>query len=108
MSTEKMINFMALRQPAAILSALLILVSIGSLAINGLKLGLDFTGGAQVEVSFDKSADLPIIREVLAEQSLQNPVAVYFGSNTEVLIRIQGAMQDGASALINKVLSAGN
>lgn len=105
MSSEKVLNFMAWRKPAAILSLVLIVLSVGSLAVNGLKLGLDFTGGAQVEVSFDKAADLTAIRDLLARQGLENPVAVYFGSDSEVLIRTQGAMEDGAMALLRQRLA---
>ncbi len=105
MSSEKVLNFMAWRKPAAILSLVLIVLSVGSLAVNGLKLGLDFTGGAQVEVSFDKAADIVAIRDLLARQGLENPVAVFFGSDSEVLIRTQGAMEDGALALLRQRLA---
>ena len=39
----KVINFMGQRKLAAVLSIFLLAASIGSLALNGLKLGLDFT-----------------------------------------------------------------
>lgn len=105
MRKEKILNFMFLGKPAFVLSAVLIVVSIGALVTQGLKLGLDFTGGAQVEVSFDKTADLEPIREMLAEQGLQNPIAVYFGSDNDVLIRTQGAMEDGALTEVRQRLA---
>src|SRR5690554_334173 len=105
MRKEKILNFMFLGKPAFVLSAVLIVVSIGALVTQGLKLGLDFTGGAQVEVSFDKTADLEPIREMLAEKGLQNPIAVYFGSDNDVLIRTQGAMEDGALTEVRQRLA---
>lgn len=101
----KILNFMGLRKLTAVLSILAIIVSIASLAINGLKLGLDFTGGTQIEVGFDRPANLNRIREVLVEQGLENPVAVLFGSDSDVLIRTQGSMQDGALLQIDNELS---
>ncbi|MDO3386288.1 protein translocase subunit SecF [Gilvimarinus sp. SDUM040013] len=105
MSSQKVLNFMGARIPATALSVILLVVAIGALAVNGLKLGLDFTGGAQVEVSFSKPADIPRIRSILNEQGLQNPVAVLFGSDTEVLIRTQGAMADGGESALRKRLA---
>lgn len=106
MSTQKVLNFMGVRIAASALSVILLVVSIAALAVNGLKLGLDFTGGAQVEVSFSEPADIPQIRTLLDEQGLQNPVAVLFGSDTEVLIRSQGAMSDGGKTALDRRLAA--
>lgn len=106
MSSEKVLNFMGARLPATALSVIFLVVAIGALIVNGLKLGLDFTGGAQVEVSFSQPADIPKIREVLNAQGLQNPVAVLFGSDSEVLIRTQGAMADGGENALRQRLVA--
>lgn len=108
MTGKKIIDFMGWRKVATGISLVLILGSIASLAINGLKLGLDFTGGSQVEVSFSEPADIPKIRTILNDMGLTNPVAVLFGSNTDVLIRSQGAMQDGAIKTITASLVAIN
>lgn len=108
MTDNKIINFMGWRKVATSISLILVLASIAALAVNGLKLGLDFTGGSQVEVSFSAPANLPKIRSTLEELGLTNPVAVLFGSETDVLIRSQGAMQDGAVNTIAKNLAAIN
>lgn len=102
----KIIDFVRWRKPAAVLSILLVLTSITSLAINGLKFGLDFTGGTQIDVSFDKPADVIKIREVLHREGVENPVVVLFGSDTEVLIRSQGSMQDAAFVNLGRVLTS--
>lgn len=102
----KVINFMGVRKFASAFSILLVIASIVSLAVNGLKLGLDFTGGTQMEVSFEQPADIPQIRSILVDEGLQSPVAVLFGSENEVLIRTQGSMQDGALIKLERELSA--
>src|SRR5690606_10209781 len=105
---QKIINFMGPRKVASALSIVLVLASIISLGVNGLNLGLDFTGGTQIEIGLDQPADVQVIRETLVNQGLNNPMAVLFGSDTEVLIRTQGSMQDGGETRINDALSALN
>jgi len=92
----KIIDFMGKRKLAAVLSILLLIGSIVSLGVNGLQFGLDFTGGTQIEVGYDKPANLEQVRTVLKEQGLENSVAVFFGSDTDVLVRTQGSLQDAA------------
>ena len=76
--TNTKIPFMRQRKWAGIFSAIIFLTSIITLAINGLNLGLDFTGGTQVEVNFTKPVDTNQIRKNLAEAGFpQAVVRVY-------------------------------
>mgnify|MGYP001814331723 CR=1 FL=1 len=59
------INFMGQRRLAMLLSGVLLLASIASLAVNQLNWGLDFTGGTLVEVHYSETADLNAIRGTL-------------------------------------------
>lgn len=102
---SKVINFMGWRKTAATISILLLLTSVVSLAVKGLELGLDFTGGSQVEFGFDQPVDLRTIRSALADEGLENPVAIYFGSDSDVLIRTQSALQDGAIERLDRALA---
>ena len=96
----RIIDFMGVRHYTSALSVIFVLISLGALAINGLKLGLDFTGGTQLEIMLDRPADLDKIRSVLEEEELKSPVAVLFGSDQEVMIRTQDQMQDKAKVLL--------
>lgn len=89
----KIINFMGIRKFTSVTSIVLVLASIFSIAFFGLKGGLDFTGGTQLEVLFDKPADLATVRELLVKKELAGPVAVLFGSDKEVMIRTQDQMK---------------
>lgn len=80
---------MRYRHHAAVISALFVLVSIGSLMFKGLELGLDFTGGTQIEVSFDVPPDLELIRNSLTNSGYPNHEVVSYGTDTDVMIRIQ-------------------
>lgn len=81
-------NFMGARRIAGALSILLLLISIGSLAINGLKLGLDFTGGSLVEVSYERPVELERVRAKLRAAGYQDAVVQTFGAANDIMIRM--------------------
>ncbi|WP_415882518.1 protein translocase subunit SecF [Neptuniibacter sp. QD72_48] len=103
MSTQKIYNFMGFRKIAAACSVVLLIVSIGALAVNGLKFGLDFTGGSLVEIGYEQPADLNKIRDQLKDVGFEDAVVQTFGSPTDILIRLG---QDHDPQLGDKVLSA--
>lgn len=82
------LNFMRFKSPAIILSLLLVLGSLFSIFTKGINFGLDFTGGIVVEAGFEQQADLPKIRTALAADGFPDAVVQYFGTSTEVMIRI--------------------
>jgi preprotein translocase subunit SecF len=88
LNVKNTLAFMALKKPAAILSAVLILGSIISLATKQLNWGLDFTGGTQIEVGYQQAADLEQIRKQLANSDFNDAVVQNFGSSQDVLIRL--------------------
>ena len=81
-------DFMGKRNLAFALSALLMLLSIGSFFTRGLNYGIDFTGGTIVEVGYAQPADLSRVRNLLAESVYHDASVQYFGTATDVLIRI--------------------
>ncbi len=89
MSDQKIIGFMKQRYIAAALSVVLIAVSVFSLATKGLSLGLDFTGGALVELQYEETADLNEIRGQIEELGHPGASVIYFGSDRDVQIRFQ-------------------
>lgn len=91
---KKVYNFMRLRFAALGLSGLLILLSIWSLAVNQLNFGLDFTGGTLIEVGYEKPADLNAIRNVMVSAGFEDAVVVQFGTEQDVLIRMQRGFTD--------------
>ena len=100
---SKIYNFMGVRKLALAFSLILMLVSIGSLAVNGLKFGLDFTGGSLVEIGYERQADLGQVRDQLEVAGFEDVVVQTFGSPRDVLIRLKA---DHDPALGDKVLTA--
>ena len=81
-------DFMGGRLIAAAVSGTLLVVSIVALAVLGLNRGLDFTGGALVEVGFDAPVAPQDVRQQLESSGFARAVVQNFGSETEVLIRV--------------------
>ena len=104
MSDIKIYDFMKYRKYALIFSLVMLVVSIWSLATKGLVLGLDFSGGTQIEVGYETPADVSEIRNNLESAGFSNPIVVHFGAETDVLIRLQGEPDQELASKILDVL----
>tara|TARA_Y100001001_G_scaffold120173_1_gene118181 strand:+ start:572 stop:1495 length:924 start_codon:yes stop_codon:yes gene_type:complete len=87
--TNLNLDFMGQRKIAFTLSAILILVSLVSLVVQGLALGLDFTGGTLVEVRYATAPALDSVRGALEGAGFNDVSVQTFGAANEVLIRLQ-------------------
>jgi preprotein translocase subunit SecF len=83
------IDFIGKQTYAIIFSLLLIFVSIFSLSTNGLKFGIDFTGGTLLEVGYQQDVNLVDVRATLSEAKFKGANVQYFGSTKEILIRLE-------------------
>lgn len=86
---EQAFPFMRYRWWAWIISGILVVASIVSLGVKGLNWGLDFTGGTVIEVGYDQAADLSSIRQTLDENGFGGAVVQSFGTQQDVLIRLE-------------------
>jgi len=90
-------QFMKYRKIAAMASIALFTVSILSLTFRGLSLGLDFSGGTLVEVTYETPVELESIRNTLIGNGYDDSQVVNFGTNLDVLIKV--ADQNGNSSI---------
>ena len=86
--SKRIIPFMKLEKPMAIFSILMILISIGALFINGLNLGLDFTGGVSADVKYEKPVEQAEVINSLQKGGFDDAVVQYLGGTTELLVRL--------------------
>lgn len=84
------INFMGVRNVAFALTMLLTLLALFSWFYKGINFGLDFTGGTQIELAYDRPAQLDKVREDLAAAGYGEAVVQSFGEATDVMVRLQG------------------
>ena len=90
-------QFMKYRKIAAMASIALFTVSVLSLTFRGLSLGLDFSGGTLVEVTYESPVELESIRNTLIDNGYDDSQVVNFGTNLDVLIKV--ADQNGNSSI---------
>ena len=90
-------QFMKYRKIAAMASVALFTVSVLSLTFRGLSLGLDFSGGTLVEVTYETPVELESIRNTLIDNGYNDSQVVNFGTNLDVLIKV--ADQNGNSSI---------
>ena len=96
-------QFMKYRKIAGIASLIIFLVSVFSLSFRGLSLGLDFSGGTLVEITYENPVNLESIRETLVINGFEDSQVVNFGTNLDVLIKV--ADQNGNSSIGDSVYS---
>lgn len=101
---NKVINFMGVRRSMAVLSIVLVLASLASVWKNGLVLGFDFTGGTQAELLFVEPPNVEELRQKLNAAGFDNPVVVQFGSERDILVRMQDVLEVGGSETIIEAL----
>ena len=99
------IEFMRFRKIASTLSIILLIISIGSLAIKNLELGLDFTGGILLEIKLDQDIEnLEVVRNLLAEEGIENFVLNFSGSQDDLSIKIPGGEDSSNNESLKKIL----
>jgi preprotein translocase subunit SecF len=100
------IDFMRQRKWAAIFSITLFVLSITSLFVNGLNLGLDFTGGTQIQVTYDNPADFQQIRQQLNQAGFSDAVVQAYGTSHDVMIKLQTRSNVTQQQLTDQVLAS--
>jgi preprotein translocase subunit SecF len=108
MKPARQIDFLGKRKAAFVFSGTLFLISILSFAINGLNLGIDFTGGSIYELHYPQSVDLDKMRAALEQQGLSDANLQHFGSSTDVLIRLKSMEGVNQEQLRQQILVAAN
>ena len=100
------INFMAQRKTGLWVSAVVTVVSILLVAFRGLNFGIDFTGGVLLEVHYPQAVQLDSVRADLTRAGHHNPVVQFFGTSSDVLIRLPPTAETNSAKVSGDILNA--
>jgi preprotein translocase subunit SecF len=98
------IPFMRFARSTIYVSVFFIIASIVLLATRGLNLGVDFTGGTIMEVSYPQHADIAGIRDHLAKAGYPDVSVQNFGTSRDVLVRLPVKADATSAQLSEKVM----
>lgn len=105
---DKIYNFMGVRHLFFAISLILMLGTIFLLGTQGLKFGIDFSGGTLIQIKYDSKAPIEDIRHKLNQvNELKGASVTEFGSSEEITIRYSGSNESlgkDVSATISQIL----
>ena len=98
------INFVGKNFVFAVTSIALVIGSIGMLLTEGLNYGIDFAGGTEVQVKFEKDVETSRIRTLLDEVGIDSAQVQNFGDENEFLIRFESG-DAGSDQEANQIIT---
>ncbi|WP_298141879.1 protein translocase subunit SecF [uncultured Acinetobacter sp.] len=103
---ERVIPFMKIALPAALLSIFLIVASIFFIATKGLNLGLDFTGGIAAELNYTNPVKPEQVSSALSQAGFNDAVVQTLGSERDLMVRMPVQEDIEAEDLTNTITQA--
>lgn len=107
---QRIIPFMKIEKPMALLSLFMVIASIIAIAVNGLNLGLDFTGGVSADIRYEQPVEQVDVVQALADNGFDDAVVQYLGTREELLVRLppQSDNVDGLNTDLTQALALPN
>ena len=103
---ERIIPFIKIAKPAAIISILLTIASIFFISTKGLNLGLDFTGGIAAELNYSQPVKSSDVTSALTQAGFKDPVVQTLGSDRDLMVRMPVQKDVEAEDLTKAITSA--
>lgn len=102
------IDFVAHRLVAFAIDGALIVVTVLSFWLQGLNLGIDFTGGVIIEARHEKPIDIGRLRDSVNTLGFGEVAIQHFGADNAVLIRVQpSAKTEGHEQVVANTIKSG-
>lgn len=102
----RVIDFMKIALPMAIISIVLTIASIVFISTKGINLGLDFTGGVSAELNYAQAVDNNLISEKLTQAGFKDVQVRSLGSNSDLMIQMPEQPHIKADELGNAIKQA--
>ena len=104
LNRKTQIDFMSRRKMAFLISAILMVLSVVSLATRGLNFGLDFTGGMLIEVSYPSAPLISDVRANLDDAGMDDAVVQTFGTASDIVVRIPPRNKEESDAELSTIV----
>lgn len=99
-------NFIKHRKIAYAISTVLLLSGIVSLAFRGLNYGIDFRGGSEVVIRFEKNVEVGSVRAVLKEAGVSGTLKQYGIDRSFLLSTVFSGQTNELKALVSNAFNA--
>lgn len=96
------IDFMGIRKWTGLISIILIGLSLIFLFTRGLNMGLDFTGGYQIQVSYQEAPHTESVTKLLEKNGFPTAQVTTFGSDNSLMIKLPIQKNEDNNKVINK------
>ena len=105
---SRQFDFMSKGRFFSVVSLIAIIISIGSLLTQSLEMGLDFTAGSLVEVSYSEPVVVSEVGAALQAAGYEDAQVVAFGSDQDVLIRMPVDESISETEMANQLVDMGD
>lgn len=105
---SRQFDFMSKGKFFGIVSIVAIVISIGSLLTQSLEMGLDFTAGSLVEVSYSEPVLVSEVSAALQAAGYEDAQVVAFGSDQDILIRMPVDDSISETEMANQLVDMGD
>ena len=96
---KKQFDFIGKRRYWYILSCLILIIGLVSIAMQGMNKGIDFTGGNIFQISFEKSVALEDLRQTVEKYTGSTP-SIKNSNTNEFIIRTADMNEDDSTAML--------
>lgn len=100
------IDFMSKTKIFFAVSAVLFVLSLGTVFSKGFNFGIDFAGGTIIQMKFDSAPDVDKIRDTMDSLKIGEVVIQNFGSENDILIRVEKSKEGDLNKVANTIKSS--
>ncbi len=100
------VPFMSYARVTTLISLVTFILAVAALGMKGLNLGVDFTGGTVMEITYPQPADVPKVRDTLTKIGLHDAAVQTFGTSHDILIRLPVKPELSSAKLSEQVFQA--
>ena len=100
------VPFMSYAKVTTMISLVTFILAVAALGFKGLNLGVDFTGGTVMEITYPHPAEVTKVRDTLTRIGLHDAAVQTFGTSHDILVRLPAKADVSSAKLSEQVFQA--